>query len=75
MKQRANFPVRELVAIDQLLVGRPLSLELFQSGCIDDGAPRLKLVNQDIDHALPRYPRRNPIYIDFYSNTPDAPRT
>jgi hypothetical protein len=38
-----------------------LSLELFQCGCIDDGAPRLKLVNQDIDHALPRYPRRNPV--------------
>jgi hypothetical protein len=36
-------------------------LELFQRCRIDDGAAGLKLVNQDIDHALPRYPRRNPV--------------
>jgi hypothetical protein len=29
----------ELVGIDELLVGRPLLLELFERGGVDDGAP------------------------------------
>ena len=60
MKQRANFPMPELVAVDQLLVGRPLSLELFQRGSIDDGAARLKLMDEDIHHALPPLPAAQP---------------
>jgi hypothetical protein len=51
VKQRANGGMRKLVAVDQLLVGRPLSLELFERGCIDDGATRLKLMDEDIHHA------------------------
>jgi len=31
----------ELVGIDELLVGRPLLLELFERGSVDDGAPRM----------------------------------
>ena len=51
VKQRANGGMRKLFAVDQLLVGRPLSLELFQRGCIDDGAAWLKLTDEDIHHA------------------------
>jgi hypothetical protein len=41
----------ELVGIDELLVGRPLLLELFERGGVDDGAPRLKLMDVDVHHA------------------------
>jgi len=51
VKQRANGGMRKLVAVDQLLVGRPLSLKLFQRGCSDDGAAWLKLMDEDIHHA------------------------
>ena len=39
------------VIVDELLVGRPLALELLQRGRIDDGAVGLKLMDQDIHHA------------------------
>jgi len=43
--------VGEPVAVDEFLVGRPLSLELFHGGRIHDGAG-LKTVKQ-IDHTFP----------------------
>jgi hypothetical protein len=76
VKQRANGGMRKLVAVDQLLVRRPLSLKLFQRGCIDDGAAWLKLMDEDIDQALPPLPAAQlGLKPDFYSNTSDAPRT
>lgn len=51
VKQRAHRRMRKLVAVDELLVGRPLSLELLQCGRIDDGAVGLKLMDEDIHHA------------------------
>ena len=41
----------ELVGIDELLVGRPLLLELFERARVDHGAPRLKLMDVDVHHA------------------------
>jgi hypothetical protein len=41
----------EAVGIHQLLVGRPLLLELFEGAFVDDRAARLKLMDQDIHHS------------------------
>jgi hypothetical protein len=41
VKQRAHGSLGKLVAVDQLLVGRPLSLELFQRGRVGDGAAEI----------------------------------
>jgi hypothetical protein len=42
----------ELVGIDELLIGRPLPLELLERGRVDHRAPRLKLMDMFI---LPPY--------------------
>ena len=39
------FLVGERIAIDELLVGRPLSLELLESGLVIDRAPGPEMVN------------------------------
>ena len=43
----------ELVGIDELLVGRPLLLELFERGRVDNGAPGLKLMDVDVHAHFP----------------------
>jgi hypothetical protein len=42
--------VRQRVGVHQLLVGRPLLLELLQRGCIVDGAVRLELTDRNVQH-------------------------
>ena len=50
----SDFLVRECIAIDQLLVSRPLSLELLESGLVIDRSSRPEMVNVDVhDGACP----------------------
>lgn len=50
----------ELVGIDELLIGRPLLLELFERASVDNGAPRLKLMDVDVHHAHVSLPPKAP---------------
>lgn len=51
MKQSPHSLMGELVGIDELLIGRPLPLELLERGRVDHRAPRLKLMDMDVHHA------------------------
>lgn len=51
MKECPHGLMGELVGIDELLVGRPLLLELLERGSVNDGAPRLELMDMDVHHA------------------------
>jgi hypothetical protein len=51
VKQSPHNLVGDLVGIDERLIGRPLPLELIERGCVDHGAPRLKLMDMDVHHA------------------------
>ena len=46
VQELADRLVGEVVRIDQLLVGRPLLLELLEGGRVDDGAARLELMDE-----------------------------
>ncbi|HET9572840.1 MAG TPA: hypothetical protein VFP29_03850 [Methyloceanibacter sp.] len=48
MEDPPDFLVGECIAIDQLLVSRPLSLELLESGLVIDRGSRSEMVNVDV---------------------------
>ena len=55
MKKLADRFMGKPIRIHDLLVGRPLFLELLECGAIHDRTTRLKLMDQNVDHcALPK---------------------
>ncbi len=53
MQDAPGLLVGQGVGIDELLIGRPLLLELLERRRIDHAAAGLKLVDQDINHIAP----------------------
>ena len=52
MQDASDRAVTEHVAVDELLVDRPLRLEDLERTCIEDRSLRVEIVDVDIDHVV-----------------------
>ena len=56
MKDGTDLPMRQRVGVDELLIGRPLLLELLERACVVDRAARLKFADMDVMDPFPVCP-------------------